>query len=539
MNKQPAKPKRSSKEKLNETCVIYARYSSHNQKDMSIEQQVALARDMAADLGLTVLEVYADRAISGRSDNRPSFQKMLKDAAKGGFRYVISWKSSRIGRNMLEAMLNEARLADYNVRILYVEEDFEDNAAGRFAARTMMNVNQFYSESMAEDVIRGMRSNAEHCMVNGMLPLGYKKTKDLHIEIDEPNAEVVREIFERVAKGEQYIEIARSLNERGLKSNTGQPFNKNSFHRILKNERYRGIYIYNDIRIDGGIPRIINDELFYRVQEVLNIRRQSKGGRHLVIGDYLLTGKLYCGECGSLMHGISGTSMTGQTHYYYSCTKKKKKECKKKNVRRDPLEKTVAIAIKQFILQDDVIQWIADQVMKYQKEQRDNPELELLHTQLADVKISINNIMKAIEAGILTDTTKDRLLALENEQADINAKISAAEYNIVDVSREHVVAWLKTFNDGSINDKEYLNNLFSTFISAVYVFDDMRVKVCFTIGDNELKTVTLSLLDDADAGSVDSSYARPTGSPLESQTNFISLVMTNGIFVLSFFMDRP
>ena len=139
MKKTPAKPKRSSKEKLNETCVIYARYSSHNQKDMSIEQQVALAREMAADLGLTVLEVYADRAISGRSDNRPSFQKMLKDAAKGGFRYVISWKSSRIGRNMLEAMLNEARLADYNVRILYVEEDFEDNAAGRFAVRQRLS----------------------------------------------------------------------------------------------------------------------------------------------------------------------------------------------------------------------------------------------------------------------------------------------------------------------------------------------------------------------------------------------------------------
>jgi len=535
MKSQPKKPKRSSKEKLNETCVIYARYSSHNQKDMSIEQQVALAKEMAADLGLTVLEIYADRAISGRSDNRPSFQKMLKDAAKGGFRYVISWKSSRIGRNMLEAMLNEARLADCNVRILYVEEDFEDNAAGRFAARTMMNVNQFYSESMAEDVIRGMRSNAEHCMVNGMLPLGYKKTNDLHIEIDEPNAEVVREIFDRVAKGEQYIEIARSLNERGLRSNTGQPFNKNSFHRLLKNERYRGIYIYHDIRVEGGIPRIISDDLFFRVQEVLKLRRQSKGGRHTVFGDYLLTGKLYCGECGSLMHGISGTSMTGQAHYYYSCTKKKKKACSKKNVRRDPLEKTVARAIQKHILQDDVIQWIANQVMKYQKGQRDNPELELLHTQLADVKISISNIMKAIEAGIITDTTKDRLLSLENEQADIKAKISAAEYNIVDVDRDHVVAWLESFVDGDVDDKEYLNSLFSTFVKAVYVYDDKRVKVVFAIGDAQEKTVDLSLLEEA----ANSSYKLSTGSPMEPQANYYDLTMIHGMFVLSFFMDRP
>ena len=152
--KLPPKPKRNAK--ISALCVIYARYSSHAQKDMSIEQQVSLAVALAADLGLTVIETYEDRAISGRSDNRPAFQKMLRDAAAGGFSYVIAWKSSRIGRNMMEAMINETRLADLGVRILYVEEDFEDNAAGRFAARSMMNVNQFYSESMAEDIRRGL-----------------------------------------------------------------------------------------------------------------------------------------------------------------------------------------------------------------------------------------------------------------------------------------------------------------------------------------------------------------------------------------------
>ena len=513
MKKTPSKPKRSSKTKLNENCVIYARYSSHAQKDMSIEQQVKLAKEMAADLGLSVLEVYADRALTGRNDNRPAFQKMLRDATKGAFKYVISWKSSRIGRNMLEAMINEARLSDCGIRLLYVEEDFEDNAAGRFAARTMMNVNQFYSESMAEDVIRGMRSNAEQCLVTGSLPLGYKATKDLRIEIDEPNADVVREIFRRIAHGEQYTDIAQSLNVRGLKTSSGKPFNKNSFSSMLRNERYKGIYIYQDIRIEGGIPRIIDDPLFNRVQEVLRLRSNSKGGRHTVFGDYLLTGKLFCGECGSPMTGVSGTSHTGQSHFYYVCNKKKNKKCDKKNVRRDAIEKSVALAIREYILKDDVIEWIADMVMDYQSKQKDNPEIELLHAQLAEVKLSIKNILKAIEAGIITDTTKDRLQELEAQQADISAKISAAEYNIVDVNREYVVAWLQSFRNGDIEDKEYMNNLFSTFVSAVYVYDDKRVKLVFAVGESETKSIDIALLDGPDDDQAQGSFKDCSGVP--------------------------
>ena len=151
--------------KLNKAEAIgvdYARYSSHAQKDASIEQQVAACREYAASLGIRLIESYEDRAISGKSDKRPNFQRMMRDAHKGLFQYVIAWKSNRMGRNMLEAMMNEAKLNELGVRVLYVEEDFDDTAAGRFALRSMMNVNQFYSENMAEDIKRGLRDNAEN-----------------------------------------------------------------------------------------------------------------------------------------------------------------------------------------------------------------------------------------------------------------------------------------------------------------------------------------------------------------------------------------
>ena len=191
-------PKLPNKTKPHESDVgvLYSRYSSHNQKDASIEQQVAECTKYAKAIGLNIVESYEDRAISGKTDKRPSFQRMMKDAAKGKFQYVIAWKSNRIGRNMLEAMQNELKLRDLGIRVMYVEEDFDDTAAGRFALRSMMNVNQFYSENMAEDIRRGMRDNAMQCkLTNGHLPFGYKKSVDLKYEIDEPKSEIVREII--------------------------------------------------------------------------------------------------------------------------------------------------------------------------------------------------------------------------------------------------------------------------------------------------------------------------------------------------------
>ena len=129
--------------------MIYARYSSNNQREASIEQQVEWCKGLAERYNLALIDVYADKAISGRTDNRPSFQRMMRDAETGLFDYVLAWKSNRMGRNMLEAMLNDATLQEEGVRTVYVEEDFEDNAAGRFALRNMMNVNQFYSEALA------------------------------------------------------------------------------------------------------------------------------------------------------------------------------------------------------------------------------------------------------------------------------------------------------------------------------------------------------------------------------------------------------
>lgn len=494
--KHPAKPKRAVNGEIIGDGVDYSRYSSHNQKDLSIEQQMDKNAALAAEYGIRLIDHYCDRAVSGRTDRRKDFQRMMHDAAKGKFQYVIAWKSNRMGRNMLEALINEARLQDLGVRVLYVEEDFDDTAAGRFAARSMMNVNQFYSENMAEDIKRGLYDNASRCMVaNGHLPYGYKADESLHYAIDEPRAAVIREIFTRVACGEPFVDIFNSLNARGIKTSYGRDWGRSSFQKILSNERYRGIYIYGDIRIEGGIPRIVSDELYFKVQEVIKTKKNPQG-RHRIYGDYLLTGKLFCGKCGSPMTGISGTARSGALHYYYVCQKRRtEKTCDKANVRRDEIELQVAQAIKDYALKDEVIEWIADSTVAYNERREQDGQLGVLQEQLADNKRSIKNIMTAIEQGIITDTTKGRLLELEAEQAAISAKIAAARADIVTVPREDIIAGLEMFRDGDIHSKKYQAKLFDTFLIAVYVYDD-ELKIVFSFTGKK-NTVRIPLSKEA------------------------------------------
>ena len=493
-------------------AIIYARYSSHNQRDVSIEQQIEACRKHAAELGLTITDTYEDRAISGRTDNRPAFQRMMRDAEGGKFQYVLAWKSNRMGRNMMQAMVNESRLMDCGVKVFYAEEDFDDSAAGRFALRSMMNVNQFYSDNLAEDVRRGLMDNASKCMANGRQPLGYKRGEDGKVVVDEPAAAIVREIYTRIASGEMFMDIARDLNRRGIKTQSGSEWNKSSFKVLCRNERYRGIYIYGDTRIEGGIPPIVDDVLWYKVQEVLKVKK-SKNRHHCPSDeDYLLTGKLRCGKCGGYMIGMSGRSKTGDVHHYYACQNRRVGHtCDKKNIRRDVVEPAVAQAIKQYCLTDDAIEWITDQTIAYWEDEDRKLQIDSIENDLSAVQSSISNVMKAIEMGVITETTRDRLIELERQQTDLKSKLALAKEEIVHVDRKDLISSLLAFRHGNVHDRAYQEKLFNAFLIAVYVYDDDHLKLVFnSFGKDDTVNIALDLGENDDnSGLSDVSKSSP------------------------------
>lgn len=495
------------------TAVIYARFSSHNQREESIEQQVAECKLFAQQNGLEIIEVYSDSAITGKTEKRTQFQRLQRDAKKGKFSYLIAYKSNRIARNMLLALKFEDEMEKLGVKVLYAKEEFGNNAAGRFALRTMMNVNQFYSENMAEDIRRGMEDNALKCKVNGPCPFGYQAGDDGKFQINEDEAVIVQEIFSKVACGEPFVNIAASINQRGIKTSKGGEWGRNSFHRLLKNEKYIGVYEFGNIRVEDGIPPIISKELFYKVQRKLTEKKNPQG-KHRENGDYLLTGKLYCGECGSHMVGLSGTAKSGSLHYYYGCNKKRlEKNCSKKNVRREYIETEVAKAIKTYILQDEVVEWIADMVDKYQKQNKHNSELALLETQLSDINKSIGNLLTAIEQGIITNSTKQRLMELEDEQSKLNSQITLIKADTIEVSKDHVIAWLEAFRNGDIEDKKYQAELFKSFLKSVYLYDDGNCKIVFDLfgrDDGEVNINIQSIEDKYSKGAESVRITSPT-----------------------------
>lgn len=480
-------PRKSKKQNTaSEIGVIYARYSSHNQREESIEQQVEECMQFAEANKIKIIQIYADKAVSGKTDRRTQFQHMMRDAEKGEFDVVIAYKSNRIARNMLNALQYESKLDVLGIRTLYAKEEFGNTAAGRFALRTMMNVNQFYSENMAEDIRRGMADNAANCKVNGSLPLGYRRGKDGKYEIVESEAAIVREIFQKVLNDVPYIDIANDLNARCIKTKLGREWNKNSFHRMLSNTNYIGTYHYSDVVIENGVPPIIEKEVFEAMQNKLNSGVDARSRRH-ANSDYLLTGKLICGHCNSKMVGISGKSKEdGPLYFYYTCNgKRHEKNCDKKNVSRDWLEHLVAELTKEHILQPDVIEWIADNAMEFKKEAMQDLGLPLMREELSENRKALKNIMSAIEQGIITASTKSRLVELESKIADLERSISSAERSFKPIEKERVVYFLNSLRNGDVDDKEYQRKLIDTFVKAVYLWDDkIRIDYYYT-GDGK------------------------------------------------------
>ena len=204
---------------------------------------------------------------------------------------------------------------------------------------------------------------------------------------------------------------------------------------------------------------------------------------------YLLTTKLFCGKCGTLMGGESGTSHMGNTYYYYKCGNAKrhgKAHCDLKAIRKEPLERFVVETAIKVIFSDEIIERLIDLVMEAQ--QKENTRLPVLKDQLRDTEKRLANLLEAIEQGILTPTTKQRLDELEARKEALNTSILEEELKKPVLTREWMRFWFEKFRKGDVDSTEHQRQIIDTFVNSVYVFDD-RVVLNFNFTD-DAKTVT-------------------------------------------------
>ena len=456
-------------------AVIYARYSSDNQREESIEGQIRECTAFAEKNGITILRHYIDRAFSAKTDNRPEFQNMIKDSGKRLFDMIIVWKLDRFARNRYDSARYKTALKKNGVKVVSATEVISDGAEGIILESVLEGYAEYYSADLSEKVVRGMTENALKSKYNGgTRPIGYLIDNDQYFQIDPLTAPFVREAFQRYDEGATMTAIRDWLNEQGVKNTRGQKMTYNSVQHLLNNRRYIGEYTYRDVVVPDGIPAIVPQDLFERVQEKL-AKNKKAPARHKAEDEYLLTTKLFCGYCEAYLYGESGTSHTGNIHRYYKCisVKKKRANCRKKSVRKEWIEDLVVTETMKMVMDDKAIEAIVSMLMDLQD--RENVNLPLYEQQLREADTAIQNLLNAIQQGILTKSTKGRLEELEAAKEDLEAKIAREKLAKPKVSAEFMTFWLHRFRKLDVRQKSHRKMLIDTFINAIFLYDDKMV----------------------------------------------------------------
>ena len=469
------------------TAVIYARYSSDNQREESIEGQIRECTAYAEKNGITIVKHYIDRAISAKTDNRPEFQQMIKDSDKKLFDIVLVWKLDRFARNRYDSARYKTQLKKNGVKLMSATEIISEGPEGIILESVLEGYAEYYSADLAEKVVRGQTENILKGRCNGGRgTFGYTLDSERKFHIDPLTSPFVLESFKKYNEGSTMKEIRDWLNENGIKNPVGGAFTYNSVEHMLKNRRYIGELKFRDVVVPNAIPPIIPLELFEDVQEKI-AKNKKAPARRKAEDDYLLTTKLFCGYCGALMFGESGTSRTGEVHRYYKCaTAKKHKGCKKKTVRKQWLEDLVVNQTMQLVKDDAAMESIIAKVMELQN--KENTNIPLYEKQLRDAESGIQNMLNAIQAGILTSSTKERLEQLEETKRELEARIAEEKLAKPKVTEEFIRFWLLRFRKLDMSLKDQRQALVDTFINAIYLYDD---KVLITFNYKEgTQTVT-------------------------------------------------
>ena len=502
--------------------AIYARYSSEAQRKESIKQQVEACKRYAEQNDMVVISIYKDEAKSGRNDDRNDFQRMIRDSKNKNFEYVLVWKFDRFARNIRDALNYEYELEQNGVKVISATELIPEGSIGIICKAVLLGVNEYYSVDLIEKTQRGMIDNATSCLHNGGIPaFGFKVAEDKRYIIDETNAKWVEKIFSMYANGKTVASICEYLNSMGIKTSKGVDFNKNSLHTMLRNEKYIGTYTYGDISVPNGIPRIISDELFERVQKVLDDNKKMPS-RKRAVEDYLLTGKLFCGICKEkekkdvMLIGHSGNAKL--KYCYYKC--KNEKSCRKKMVPKEYIEEFV-IQKCRAMLTDKNIAKIAKEIYKLSQKDNANIALEQLLNELQNNEKAKASIMKSIEMcddDIVRQELHTRMKQIILELDRLNTEIDKEKTKTLGVNENDIKFFLKQFKDYDILNIEHRKAIVNMLINKIYLYDD---KITFTIQTGSGTTeITDKLYEDIQKSTQDESFCLQQNSGHHVAANY-------------------
>ena len=472
-------------------AVIYARYSSDSQTEQSIEGQLRVCREYAKNNNILVVDTYIDRAMTGTNDMRPDFQRMLKDSTKHQWEIVLVYKLDRFSRDKYETTIHKHTLKENGVKLVSAMENIPDSPEGIILESLHEGMNQYYSAELAQKINRGLKESwSKGQTTGGRTFFGYDVI-DKKCVINEYEANIVLEAFTKYAQGYKARSITEIFKEKGYRRKNGSYIDINYLYRILRNIRYTGVVEHKGVIYDKIFPRIISDELWQAVSSITDDNKIAPS-RKKEIFNFLLSGKLVCGNCKHRMVGISGTSHTGDSHYYYACQagRRKKVKCSTKPIRKQFIEDTVIEATVKLLSSVSIINDLANSIYTvHQNETADDTALKSLEQRRKEAVRSQNNMIKAIEQGIITEATKGRLTELEAEINHLDFEIAKEKaHNYAFLTVEQIEQYLSHFVFDNTDDIKVRKLLINTFVREVILYEDeIVITYNFTDSPERLK----------------------------------------------------
>jgi len=430
-------------------AIVYSRVSTDAQErdGTSLDTQERACIEFARAQGWRVVESVRDAA-SGFSLDRPGIGRVRHLLRAGLADVVIAYAVDRLSRNQNQIGVIFDEIEQVGARLEFVTERFEDTAVGRFILAARAFVGEVEREKMGERTTRGKIERAR----SGRMPQGFGRGCYGYIyqpklgrrEIEPFQSQVVRRIFQRYTETRSFDRVSYELNEDSIRAFDGGRWHPVTVRRILLNESYTGRLIYRrtrwvktrspdgkirrrqverppeeHIEIPGASPRIIDQALWQRVQQILHdserIARRPKP-RY----EYPLRGRIRCLLCGAAMVGQTMVNR-GHTYHYYVCRvafdRRTGRTCAGRNVRADRLEPAIWQEIRAKLTSPEVIL----QELHRQQPEPDRDEITRVEHQLHEIPAQERRLVKALASGRI-----DERLVLE-ELDDLKRQRGALE----------------------------------------------------------------------------------------------------------------
>lgn len=487
-------------------AVAYARFSSNNQREESIDAQLRAISDYCERENIQLVDIYSDEAQSAKTDNRDDFKNMTDAIFKGNYDIdaVLVHKFNRFARNKYDSALYKKRLRDIGIKVVSVTQPIDDSPEGRILESLIEAMDEYYSENLALEVKKGMLENAlkgKH--TGGGKLLGLSVDNEGYYYPNE-NAPIIYRIFKEYADGVPKTQIVERLNREGYRNQYGRKFNTRTITDLLQNEKYIGNFIYNHtqsqvIRLEGIIKNpIVDEDLWERVQK---LRKDANKPKHRK-RKYLMTGKLRCGVCGFTYcgSGAKKKNKNGDMSAYYKCQGKIKNKngCTNPSLNKDYYEKLVIDTITKSVLTDNAIDEIAVSVTTQLERERKKPLIPTakLRNQLDKVKDKQARLMELyLDGGMERKVLDEKNNALKEERKHIEEQIERNLYleqsNILDV--QDIKNMILEFREELKNnpDFDFAQVVFNTFVDSIVVYPDtleVNLRVDFsTLGGDKRK----------------------------------------------------